>query len=660
MNDTDDLAATPEQKAAATFSLDWQPPPQPTRVDKNAVWEAIWTAIVCQAFFLPATWLFCLVFGWLSQSELHWPYIFPMLLFFWSITELVKALEPIPVYVHGPTDEERARVKQQLEELITKQQQTAAEEGIELGTATLDGYAELENHGVDTTLPLILPNAIRNRHTYLIGKTRTGKTTLLKEMILQDMESGAGLAYIDPHGDAADELLELVPEHRTQDVIYYDPTGRFCDTPRFNPFELPYPPAKLAEDIISVFRLLVGSSWGPRMEHILRFGVLTFLLSPKAYTLRDLRTLYIDSTARERVIADVTNEGLLEFWLNEFPQIPISAVNPILNKLSAFLAPTSDLERVFSSPENDLDFTDILDSRKILIINLSKGLLGSEPATLLGGMLITAIQQAALARAAVSMQDRPDFYLYVDEFQNFTVASFDTILSEAAKYRLNLTIAHQNMGQLSNELRRSIFGNCGTLISYQVSADDAPVLKKEMHKTTYSARPEGSSRTYSLKALKAEIATTAERLNPNTPTQTPNRKRKKIETADQAQRTFNTIVARLPHERSHNAQLLAALDEDPPSLKTLKDLFPTYEFTQTTFPDITDFVTMPPYHAFARMGTASNVIRFKARAPTRGNPENREAVRQAMKRYQRLETGPKPTLNQSSYDSDFSPIEDED
>lgn len=335
------------------------------------------------------------------------------------------------------------------------------------------------------TPELYLDSSLRNRHLYLLGKTRTGKTTLLKRLVIQDMEKGHGVAYIDPHGDAAQELLGNVPQSRINDVIYFDPTSRH--SPNFNPLQLPYPPPKLTEDMISVFKMFFSDSWGFRLEHLLRYGLLTLLADSEPHTLRDLRSLYLSPNTRQNIIKNLTNESLLEFWEQEYPTIPQTAAHPIINKLSAFLAPMSDLERIFSTPQNDLDFSAILNQQKILIVNLAKGTLGDEPSRLLGGCITTGIQQAALARALLPPEERKDFYFYVDEFQNFTVASFETILSESAKYRLNLTLANQNLGQLSSSLQRAIFGNIATLVSFQISSDDAPYLRKEMHRSRFLA-----------------------------------------------------------------------------------------------------------------------------------------------------------------------------
>jgi len=210
---------------------------------------------------------------------------------------------------------------------------------------------------------LRLDAKLRNRHLYLIGKTRTGKTTLIKNLLIQDMEEGRGVGFIDPHGDAALELLGNVPQSRVNDVIYFDPTSEF--SPAFNPLQLPYSPPKLAEDMISVFKMFFGDSWGFRLEHLLRYALLTLIADKEPRTVRDLRSIFLNEKLRTRFTQNLTNQSLIEFWENEFPTMPKGSTLPIINKLSAFLAPMSDLERIFSTPQNDLNFSDISLSRTL-------------------------------------------------------------------------------------------------------------------------------------------------------------------------------------------------------------------------------------------------------------------------------------------------------
>lgn len=481
---------------------------------------------------------------------------------------------------------------------------------------------------------LWLDNAIRNRHCYVVGKTRTGKSTLLKSLAIQDVVNDRGLAFIDPHGDAASELLDWIPEERVGDVIYFDPTDK--SAPAFNPFALPYSPPKLAEDIVSVFRLLVGeSSWGPRMEHLLRYGVLSLLADREPRSLRDLRRLFLDERFRREVTDGLESESLREFWELEFPSIPEAAANPILNKLSAFLAPMSHLERVFSARENDLDFTTILDSGKILVVNLAKGVLGEEPARLLGGLLVTGLQQAALARAARPANERRDFFLYVDEFQNFTVASFESILSESAKYRLNLTLANQNLGQLDKDLQRALFGNCGTLMAFQVSAEDAGALRKEMHRSRLVVRPREQSEFCGLSEFVAyqkqvyREALADKYLGMNAKERRWHRTKSDVAKAG----GFMTGVAQqmwtstqMSERRAEMERVLALLESGPFEVQALGELFPDYEFRELSFPDVDDFLNLGVGVAFCRVGSADNVCAIQCGELPEPDPTRREAV----------------------------------
>jgi hypothetical protein len=327
---------------------------------------------------------------------------------------------------------------------------------------------------------------IRERHTYLIGKTRTGRTNLLKTLLLQDMRRGTGIAFLDPHGDAAYELLGNIPKKRIQDTIYFDPTS--AHAPSFNLFRLPYPPYKLTEDIISLFKMFFGDSWGYRMEHILRMSTLTLLTDHTPHTLKDLQTLLLNPAYRNHTTTSHPNPDIRAFWEREFPSIEKSATNPILNKLSAFLLPSSPMARIFSQISNDLNFPEILNQQKIFIANLAKGKLGDEPSRLLGGLITAGIQQAALSRADLPPQERKDFHFFVDEFHNYIISSFEVILTESAKYRCFLTLAHQNLGQIPTSLERAIFGNIATLISFQISAQDARTLQPEMRQTRTDTR----------------------------------------------------------------------------------------------------------------------------------------------------------------------------
>lgn len=490
--------------------------------------------------------------------------------------------------------------------------------------------------GEETRKVLCLSPELRNRHVYMIGKTRMGKTTLLKSIVQQDMLRGDGVCYLDPHGDAAEELLGLIPPHRIGDVIYFDPTRK--DAPAFNPLALPFSPPKLTEDVISVFGMLLGDSWGPRMEHLLRFGVLTLLVDSEARTLRDLRRLYLDDAFREEVLANVESEQIREFWESEYPVMPKGAASPILNKLSAFLAPMSDLERVFSQKANALDFSAILSERKILIVNLAKGKLGEEPARLLGGLLVAGLQQAGLARTAIPPEERWPFALTVDEFQNFTVASFESILAESAKYRVNLTLANQNLGQLSSSLERAIFGNCGTVVAFQVSADDASRLQREMQTSRIVVRRRESKEFQPVEEFLAERreilhqALKDKYLGMSVEERRQHRNKKRLAYQGATSMVDFAVggmqVGRMnANRRAEIERMLATLEgNDPLDVRTVSELFPDFEVRELSFPAASDLTGIPARHAFCRVGQSNVVAVIRCLPSLSPDPETREAV----------------------------------
>jgi len=325
---------------------------------------------------------------------------------------------------------------------------------------------------------------LRRQHCYILGKTQTGKTTLLQNLVRQDMAQGNGCAFIDPHGDAVLKLLAYVPERRIEDVVYLD----FTDTSPVVAFNLLAAPADqrsgIVEDFLSYFNRFFGTdpTTAPRMLDILRYALLTLLHSRSPKTIADLRRLLMDPQFREEVLQEITHSELIAFWKQRFPNFPKGAAEPILTRLSAFLAPGSPLRPILTQPENRVDFSQILNEGKILLARLSKGR-GLEEAThFLGALLITRIQQEALARTEIPQERRRPFFLYVDEFQNYTVNSFETILAEAAKYRLSVTMANQNLHQLPASLRSAILGNVATIIAFRIGSEDAPVIQREIRK----------------------------------------------------------------------------------------------------------------------------------------------------------------------------------
>ncbi len=322
----------------------------------------------------------------------------------------------------------------------------------------------------------------RRRHVYVIGKTGVGKTTLLENMIIQDIKKGRGLALVDPHGDVAEKILDLIPPERINDVVYFDPAD--IDYPvAFNPLESVDPQYKylVASGLVSSLKKIWADSWGPRLEYILRNVILALLDYPNSTMLGIMRML-ADKNYRKKVVDTIQDPVVKAFWVNEFAnyneRFRSEAISPIQNKVGQFLS-SSIIRNIVAQPKSTIDMQDIMDNGKILLINVSKGRIGEDNSALLGAMLITKIQLAAMNRASIAEEDRQDFYLYVDEFQNFATESFATILSEARKYRLNLIIAHQYITQMEEVVRDAVFGNVGTLISFRVGAFDGEYLEKE-------------------------------------------------------------------------------------------------------------------------------------------------------------------------------------
>lgn len=322
----------------------------------------------------------------------------------------------------------------------------------------------------------------RRRHIYLIGKTGVGKTTLIQNMLIQDIENGKGLALVDPHGDVAEGVLNSIPPSRINDVVYFNPSD--IDYPvAFNVLEAIDPRYKylVASGLVSSLKKIWADSWGPRLEYILRNVILALLDYPSSTMLGIMRMLS-DKSYRTKVVEAISDPVVKSFWVNEFAnyneRFRSEAISPIQNKVGQFLS-SSIVRNIVAQPKSSIDMKDIMDNGKILIINVSKGRIGEDNSALLGAMLITKIQLAAMDRASIPEEERRDFYLYVDEFQNFATESFATILSEARKYHLNLTIAHQYITQMEEPVRDAVFGNVGTMISFRVGAFDAEYLEKE-------------------------------------------------------------------------------------------------------------------------------------------------------------------------------------
>lgn len=321
----------------------------------------------------------------------------------------------------------------------------------------------------------------RRRHMYIVGKSGTGKSRLLENLAIQDIIRGEGVAVVDPHGELIERILKFIPKERIGDVIYLNPADK--DFPiGFNPLEAPEGMREeTAKGFISVLKRMFGYSWGPRLEYVLNHTVLA-LSEVEGSTMLGIVRLLTDKGYRKRIVEQVTDPVVQMFWLKEFSsyndKMATETVAPILNKVGQFTA-SAIIRNIVGQPKSSIDFGEIMDTGKILLVDLSTGKIGEVNSELLGSLIITKLQLAAMARAYIPEEERKDFYLYVDEFQNFATDSFATILSEARKYRLSLTIANQYIAQMEETVRDAVFGNVGTLISFRVGATDANYLEKE-------------------------------------------------------------------------------------------------------------------------------------------------------------------------------------
>lgn len=322
----------------------------------------------------------------------------------------------------------------------------------------------------------------RRQHIYMIGKTGMGKTALLENMIIHDIKQGGGVALIDPHGDTAKRLLNFIPPEREKDVIYFSPAD--INFPiAFNPLEAISDKYHhlIASGILDIFKKIWPDVWNSRMEYILNNCLMALLEYPNS-TLLDIMRLLSDDSFRSKVVTNLKDPVIKSFWLNEFGSLSdnfqAEAISPIQNKVGQFLT-NPVVRNIIGQRKSSFNFREVMDGQKIFIANLSRGLVGQSNSTLLGAMLVTKIQQAAMSRADIPEEKRKDFFLYADEFQTFATESFSEILSEARKYRLSLVISHQYISQLPDKVRAAIFGNVGTFIVFRVGPNDAKFLTEE-------------------------------------------------------------------------------------------------------------------------------------------------------------------------------------
>jgi energy-coupling factor transporter ATP-binding protein EcfA2 len=329
-----------------------------------------------------------------------------------------------------------------------------------------------------------IKRADRRAHVYIIGKTGTGKSTLIAHLAHQDLLHGEGFALLDPHGDLAEHVLRLLSQERQDDLIYFN-VPNTAHPLAFNPLEAAEPRLRplVASGLISVFKKMWAEFWGPRMEYILRNALLALLDVPGT-TLLDVPRLLDDPDFRRYVLGFVRNDQVRRFWLREYQTYPVrfraEAIAPIQNKVGEFLV-NPILRGIVGQPKSAIDLRRVMDEGRILLVNLAKGKIGEDTSSLLGAMLVTKIGLAALSRVEQAEADRRDFYLYVDEFPSFTTTSFAGMLSEMRKYHVGLVLAHQYLDQLDETVRGAVLGNVGTQILFRVGLADALLLERELY-----------------------------------------------------------------------------------------------------------------------------------------------------------------------------------
>ncbi len=322
----------------------------------------------------------------------------------------------------------------------------------------------------------------RFSHVYVIGKTGVGKTTLLETLLRQDIAAGRGCALIDPHGDFVARVAANIPASRKGDVIYFDVTDP-AQPYGYNPLSRIGPERRslVASGLMDVFKKMWAEAWGVRMEHILRNALLALLDQPSA-TLADIPVLLNDKQFRKQVLANVINPQVRHFWTIEYERYTdryrADAIGPILNKVGAFLADPK-LNRIFTRNDGQLRLRTIMDEGKVLLVNLAKGKIGEDSAGLLGGLLVTSLGLAAYSRADMAEAKRRSFFLYVDEFQNFTTLAIANMLSELRKFAVGMVLAHQYLHQLEPDIRHAVLGNAGTLLSFRIGPEDASFIARE-------------------------------------------------------------------------------------------------------------------------------------------------------------------------------------
>lgn len=349
-----------------------------------------------------------------------------------------------------------------------------------------DGAIVNETGLTAAKVPFGISVADRRRHVYVIGKTGSGKSTLLRNLVVQDIEAGRGLMLLDPHGDLAEELLDYIPPRRTEDVIYVAPAD-LSHPVGFNLLEQVPPDDRplVAASIVATFKHLWRDSWGPRLEYVLYNTIAALLDYPPSrggVSLLGVPRMFTDPEYRTRVVREIQDPRTRAFWTQEFETYPerfaAEVVSPIQNKVGALLAAPA-VRNMLGQATSTLKIAEAMDKRRIIIANLAKGAIGEAATNLVGSLLVTAVQLAAMRRTAIPEEERIDFVAYLDEFHNFTTDAFTSILAEARKYRLSIVAGHQYLAQITPAVRAAVFGNVGTLISFQLGFDDAEELAGE-------------------------------------------------------------------------------------------------------------------------------------------------------------------------------------
>ena len=325
-----------------------------------------------------------------------------------------------------------------------------------------------------------IKQADRMMHTYMIGKTGTGKSTCLETMIMQDIQAGRGCCLLDPHGDLVEKVVKAIPEDRKNDLIYFNITDPKLNL-RYNPFKRVSLEKRslVASGILDVFAKLWDSAWGVKLEHILRHAILTLLDQPEA-NVGDIVEILLNKSFRRNALRYVKSESVNKFWEREFPEYMKYDLLPVMNKIGGMLVHPA-IRRVLIENTEEVSLRKAMDEKKIVLVNLSKGHVGADVAHILGALFITSIASASFSRVDTDVEKRIPFMVYMDEFHNFTTLSLVNMFSELRKFKVGMTLAHQYMNQLDDDIKSAVLGNAGTVISFRIGTEDAMHMAKEMY-----------------------------------------------------------------------------------------------------------------------------------------------------------------------------------